>query len=82
MQHYTIDLYDGSITVKGNLEITFDSPLLAREEAIRSLGVMAEDTLADEHHRVFRAVVHDGSGQVVYEASLTLQAEWKVAPSG
>ena len=78
MPRYIIDTDDGRTFVPGDPEDHFDCPKKARDTADRVVGAMAEDALPDGDRRVFRAIVRDEAGQVVYEATVMFAGEWKV----
>jgi hypothetical protein len=82
MPRYTIDTDDAEHAVQGDGKVSFDCLQKAHAEAHKVLGLMAQDVLPDGEHRVFSARVRDEDGREVYQATLTLHGEWKVAPPG
>ena len=77
MPRYYIDTDDGILSIHDEEEREFANIVAARDLAQRALREMAERRVPDGERRVFTSSIRDGTGTVLYVATLTLAAEWK-----
>ena len=79
MPIYYFETFDGEVSHGDENGMDLPSNQEARHEALRALPDMAREKIPDGDFRIFRTLVRDDCGIVVYEASMTLVGRWKRA---
>ena len=76
---FFFETFDGEVCHGDKNGMDLPSDREARLEALSALPDMARDKIPDGDFRIFRTLVRDHCGEVVYEASMTLTGRWKKA---
>ncbi len=76
MPRYFFDITDAGRLTRDDHGIDLVSDEEARDQAISLLPAIARDELPDGDQHEFVAAARNESGQVVYEANLTLHGRW------
>ena len=76
---FYFETFDGEVSHGDMVGIDLPSNREARHEALRALPDMAREKIPDGDFRIFRTLVRDDCGIVVYEASMTLVGRWNQA---
>ena len=76
MPRFYFDIDDGVRDLRDDDGVPLDDRECARRDAIATLTQLAQDMLPNGNDHVFRARVRDESGELIYEAALTLRSGW------
>lgn len=76
MSLFFFDTYDGDTRVRDTDGMDFPTPETARLQGLEALPDMARDKLPDGDRRDFIVDVRDGTGRVIYTATLSLVGRW------
>ena len=77
MPRYFIDTDDGDSPHRDEDGHDLPDDDAARQAALDALPDMARDKLPDGDRRTFRATARDERGNVIYDATLTLDGGWR-----
>ena len=81
MPLFFFETFDGDTSHSDKDGVILPSEEDARREALKAMPDMAREKIPDGDFRIFRSVVRDEHGEVVYEASMALTGRWKT-PKG
>ncbi len=76
MERFYFDIHDGERFTPDEDGSVCESRKAMRDIAIKTLPDMARDELPDGNQRAFTVKVRDESGRYVFQATLSLMAEW------
>ena len=76
MPMFFFETFDGEVSHFDRDGLDCPSKEHARREALSAIPDMARDTILNGDFRVFRSLVRDACGTVVYEASMTFVGRW------
>ena len=76
MPMFFFETFDGAVRHRDEDGLDYPSDDDARREALRPLPDMAREVMPDGDFRIFRSIVRDERGGIVYEARMTLVGRW------
>ena len=79
MPIFFFDTDNGDTSYRDDEGLDLPDEEAARKAALHALPDMARDKLPDADRRTFGVTVRDANGLVVYDATLSLKGEWRVA---
>lgn len=77
MPRFFFDITDGTTTID-DMGTELPNAHAARDEAIKALPSIAVDEIGTGESRVVSVLMRDEAGTDLFQASLTLSAEWLV----
>ncbi|MGN6470484.1 MAG: DUF6894 family protein [Rhizobiaceae bacterium] len=80
MSRFFFDIDDGDRFVRDEIGHVFEDREAMRLEAIKALPEIARDELPDGNRRRFSVRVRDMEGRYLFQATLTMAAEWLDQP--
>ena len=82
MPMFFFETFDGEVQYRDKDGVDYPSNEEARREALRALPDMAREKIPGGDFRIFRSLVRDEQGDIVYEARMTLVGRWGHDPAG